>query len=128
MKLPCVNDSTSYSVCTKTYAGHTDGVTIARTRGVQLQGADFRWVTAGAGLYITCILMAILGPTGPSIRVDGGVFQNQLPRMCGIYSAAQLNSCRLETAWWHPVISSRAPHCRSSPLIVSQSLASNAVP
>jgi hypothetical protein len=96
-------------------------------RSVWLQGADLRWVAAGASLYITSVHMTILGPAGPSIRVDRGVFQDQLPRMRGVHSAPQLDSCRFEAAWWHPVISSRAP-LLFLPLIVSQNLASNAVP
>src|SRR6266545_7268476 len=96
--------------------------------GVSLQGADLRWVAAGAGLDITSVLMTILSPAGPPIRVDRGVFQDQLPRMRSVHSAAQFDSCRFIAAWWHPVISSRAPHRCSPPLIVSQSLASNAAP
>lgn len=72
--------------------------------------------------------MAILSPAGPPISVDRGVFQDQLPRMRGVHSAAQLDSCRFKATWWHPVISSRAPHGCSSPLIVSQRLACNAAP
>jgi hypothetical protein len=97
-------------------------------RGVWLEGADLRWVAAGASLDITSVHMTILGPAGPSIRIDRGMFQDQLPRMRGVHSAPQLDSCRFKAAWWHPVISSRAPHRCSSPLIVSKSLASNAVP
>jgi hypothetical protein len=66
-------------------------------------------------LDITSVLMTILSPAGPPIRVDRGVFQDQLPRMRSVHSAAQFDSCRFIAAWWHPVISSRAPHRCSPP-------------
>ena len=42
-----------------------------------LQGADHWRVTAGPSLDIADILVAVLEPTGPPIRVDRGVCQNQ---------------------------------------------------
>jgi hypothetical protein len=85
----------------------------------RLQRADLRWVTAAAGLDIADIHVAILEPASPSIGVDRGVFQDQLPCMRGSLGAPYFDTCRLIALWWHPVISIGHPHHHSSLLMVS---------
>jgi hypothetical protein len=77
--------------------------------------ADHRRVTAGPGLDVPDIHVAVLGSAGPPVGVDRRLLQEQRPRVRVDRGPMHLDPCRLITAWRHMLFSPGHPHRWSSP-------------
>jgi len=91
----------------------------ALPRGTVLHRGDFRGITASTGLDIAHADMVIFSPVGPPIGIDRGVLQSNGSRMRVRHRAMDRDVCADIVILWHPSVSHRHFHRRSSPLFAS---------